>query len=91
MEQGHHPEQPSAWHTLDPDEVWQRLDSSERGLSAAEALRRLAAQGSNSLPAARRPSVLRRLLGQFHNLPQEIWDAHRRVAAEVEAAVEARQ
>ena len=30
-------------------------------------------------------------LGQFHNLPQEIWDAHRRVAAEVEAAVEARQ
>ncbi|WP_291010999.1 HAD-IC family P-type ATPase [Hydrogenophaga sp.] len=71
MEQSpRHPEQalPPAWHTLGPDEVWQRLDSSERGLSAAEALRRLAAQGPNSLPVARRSSALRRLLGQFHNL-----------------------
>ncbi len=58
----------SAWHTLDPDAVWQRLDSSDSGLSAAEARRRLAQHGPNRLPAARRPSALRRLLGQFNNL-----------------------
>lgn len=68
MEQATHPENPPAWHTLNHDDVWQRLDSSERGLSAAEAQRRLAAQGPNRLPAPRRPSALRRLLGQFHNL-----------------------
>jgi magnesium-transporting ATPase (P-type) len=59
---------PEAWHTLEPGEVWQRLHSSEEGLSAAEAQRRLTAQGPNRLPAARRPNALRRLLGQFHNL-----------------------
>ena len=63
-----HPENPPAWHALRLDEVWQRLGSGEQGLSAAEARRRLAAQGPNRLPAARRPSALRRLLGQFHNL-----------------------
>ena len=71
MEQSpRHPEQaPStAWHTLEPGEVWERLDSTERGLGASEARRRLVAQGPNRLPAARRPSALRRLLSQFHNL-----------------------
>ncbi len=68
MAQRSNTESPSTWHTLNPDEVWQRLGSSERGLSAAEAQRRLQAHGPNRLPQRAAPAALRRLLGQFHNL-----------------------
>ena len=39
----------------------------ERGLTEAEAARRLARHGGNVLPAPRRPGRLRRLAVQFHN------------------------
>lgn len=62
-------EQPStAWHTLAPQAVATELGSSPQGLAQTEAERRLAQHGPNRLPAARRPGVVRRLLGQFNNL-----------------------
>jgi magnesium-transporting ATPase (P-type) len=59
---------PVAWHALTSEKVQQALESSEEGLAQSEALRRLAQQGPNQLPAASRPSALRRLLGQLNNL-----------------------
>jgi P-type Ca2+ transporter type 2C len=42
------------WHRLGPDEALARLDSSRAGLSAAEAVRRLAAYGPNRVKEATR-------------------------------------
>ncbi|MDT8441383.1 MAG: cation-transporting P-type ATPase [Desulfuromonadales bacterium] len=56
------------WHALAPDEVLQRLDADEAGLSSTEAAERLRAHGPNRLPPPYRQSSLRRFLTQFHNL-----------------------
>ncbi len=57
------------WHQLDAAEVFRRLGSdAERGLSAAEAARRLSEHGLNELQAARRVSALDVLLEQFKNI-----------------------
>lgn len=57
------------WHTLSVAEAGERLQGDlARGLSDAEAARRLVQHGLNSLPQARGRSVLAIFLGQFHSL-----------------------
>jgi magnesium-transporting ATPase (P-type) len=55
-------------HAQPAGQVLAALASSPSGLAAAEAARRLAQDGPNSLPEPPRQSALRRLLLQFHNL-----------------------
>jgi magnesium-transporting ATPase (P-type) len=56
------------WHAMPTEAVDRALNTQADGLSHEEASRRLAAHGPNQLPAAHRPGVLQRLLGQFNNL-----------------------
>jgi len=57
------------WYRLPAAEVLQQLGSSaEKGLTAAEAARRLSAQGPNELQAAHRVSAWSVLLDQFKNV-----------------------
>ena len=65
MDIGH---DPVDWHAVGADEALQALNSTHQGLSDEEAAARLAAHGSNRLPAPPPPSRLRRLALQFHNL-----------------------
>jgi cation-transporting ATPase F len=59
---------PAAHHGLPAHEVVLLLGShTDRGLSADDATERLARYGPNSLPAARGPGLLTRILRQFHN------------------------
>jgi len=58
----------AAWHALAADEAMARLGATASGLGAGEAQRRLARFGRNQLPRAAPPSVLRRLVAQFHNV-----------------------
>lgn len=53
------------WHKLSPAEVFTELGSRERGLSDAEATRRLAEKGPNSLPEARPDGIPSIFLRQF--------------------------
>jgi len=53
---------------LSPEAVFQALASSRRGLSDAEAARRLGTAGANVLPPANRRSVVAELAAQFANL-----------------------
>jgi len=53
------------WHTLDAGEVLQRLGTAADGLTHAEAQRRLARHGPNSLPETRRRSLPVMFIGQF--------------------------
>ena len=56
-----------AWHALPPGECIGLLGSSADGLSAAEARRRLALYGRNSLPRRSRRSLGLLFLGQFRS------------------------
>jgi magnesium-transporting ATPase (P-type) len=57
------------WHSLDTDEVLRALESdAHRGLSGAEARRRLDQHGPNRLREEARESALVRFLKQFHNI-----------------------
>lgn len=56
------------WHALEVEEVLRLLESDRRGLSSSQARARLARFGPNLLPEPPRPSALRRLLRQFHNI-----------------------
>lgn len=56
---------PVAWHALDRTEVEATLETSEAGLTPAEAGMRLARWGPNGLPEAPPPSALSVLLKQF--------------------------
>src|SRR3546814_12784231 len=49
--------------------VLRRLSSSHDGLSEAEAAERMKAHGPNRLPSSPAPSLSRRFLKQFDNLP----------------------
>jgi Ca2+-transporting ATPase len=51
-----------------PAEVFDALESSAQGLTAATAASRLVALGPNELRAAKRPPVIRKVLEQFTNL-----------------------
>ncbi|SHE58038.1 Ca2+-transporting ATPase [Microbulbifer donghaiensis] len=53
------------WHCLPLPELQRRLDSGEGGLTTAEAGRRLAMYGTNSLPQPRPPGFSRLFLRQF--------------------------
>ncbi|MEN8178013.1 MAG: cation-translocating P-type ATPase [Pseudomonadota bacterium] len=57
--------QPADWHSIETDEVLKRLESSVSGLTSADAQRRLAEQGPNTIPERRRRSLLAMLLWQF--------------------------
>ncbi|MBM3578917.1 MAG: HAD-IC family P-type ATPase, partial [Alphaproteobacteria bacterium] len=56
------------WSSARFETVLQRFQSSNEGLSDAEAARRLTQYGRNRLPGARRKSPLLRFLLQFHNV-----------------------
>lgn len=56
------------WHALESGETLTRLDASAAGLDSAEAARRLAEHGPNSLPTPRSDRWWWRLLRQFHNV-----------------------
>jgi Ca2+-transporting ATPase len=57
--------QSKAWYSIEADDVLQHLESSAQGLTTAVAQQRLAKYGPNTLPEARRRSLLMILLGQF--------------------------
>ncbi|BBO33414.1 cation-translocating P-type ATPase [Lacipirellula parvula] len=58
-----------SWHTLPLAEVFKRLDANEtQGLAQADAFRRLAQQGPNTLARAQQRTTLSILLAQFHSL-----------------------
>ena len=59
---------PPAWHTLEAADALRRLNGSERGLTGADAGRRLATHGPNELTASTRDSAWRILLSQFKNV-----------------------
>ena len=59
----------TAWHAVEPDEAAAQLETSvTRGLSRAEAARRLLEHGPNELAAAQRQSPWALLLEQFTNV-----------------------
>ncbi|MCW9059965.1 MAG: cation-transporting P-type ATPase [Gammaproteobacteria bacterium] len=58
----------TAWHSLAGDEVLDRLDATEHGLSSEQVQARLEEYGRNRLPAAERTGPLKRFLLQFHNV-----------------------
>jgi P-type Ca2+ transporter type 2C len=55
------------WHTLDEDELFERLESSKEGLSGEEAKQRFAKTGPHSLEAEEGTSPLKLLARQVHN------------------------
>lgn len=59
---------PMVWHAKDVAEVLTLLNSSEQGLSADEAVKRLSQYGPNRLPRGVRRSVWQRFLSQCHNV-----------------------
>jgi Ca2+-transporting ATPase len=59
---------PAGWHELDGGAVLARLQTDERGLSAAEARQRLLRYGTNELRPRERPHALAMLAGQFRSL-----------------------
>ena len=59
---------PKNWHALDSEEVFNELATDrERGLDAAEVVRRRQLHGSNQLSEAPRPTFLQLLIAQFNN------------------------
>ena len=56
------------WHSLDVAETLTRLDTTETGLTSAEATRRLAVHGPNELVAYARTSPWHTLAAQFRNV-----------------------
>src|SRR5690554_2626011 len=56
-----------AWHAEPDERVLEAMQTSQGGLSADEAARRLGQCGRNVLPAARRQHPLIRFLKHFHN------------------------
>ncbi len=58
-------ETPTAWHSLAPEEVLDRLEVSRAGLDEQEVAARLAKYGANVLPARRPPTLIGIFLRQF--------------------------
>ncbi|MFO8110203.1 MAG: cation-translocating P-type ATPase [Thermoplasmata archaeon] len=57
----------SDWHSVGIEEVYQRLKSSEKGLSHQEAERRLQKYGKNEIPEGKKITPLHILLEQFQD------------------------
>ena len=55
------------WHTLEPQNTLSQLESSERGLSSAQASERLQQYGPNQLQATPPIPKWRKFLAQFTN------------------------
>ncbi|MCD6259020.1 MAG: cation-transporting P-type ATPase [Helicobacteraceae bacterium] len=58
----------NAWHSLDYHDVLEKLESSEQGLSAEDAQKRLEKYGPNKLQEQKKKSAFVRFMLQFHNL-----------------------
>ena len=56
------------WHALPPEQALAALESSQEGVTGAEARARLARFGPNRLPPPKGRSALARFFAQFHNL-----------------------
>jgi magnesium-transporting ATPase (P-type) len=56
------------WHTLSYEQTFDQLDSREKGLTTAEAGKRLSEYGPNRLKPASKKGPLLRFLEQFHNV-----------------------
>jgi Ca2+-transporting ATPase len=56
------------WHTLTQDTAFEQLNSNPKGLTNAEAAKRLVETGPNEIQAAKRVSALEILLEQFKNI-----------------------
>ncbi|MFP3984402.1 MAG: cation-translocating P-type ATPase [Candidatus Bathyarchaeia archaeon] len=59
--------QKNVWHALEIDEILKELETSERGLTSAEAEKRLAKYGANELAEEKRITKLALLLSQLKN------------------------
>ncbi len=59
---------PTPWHALGPDEVLDRLGSTEDGLASAEATARLAVEGPNTVEVAQPISAFRVLWNQLRSV-----------------------
>ena len=57
--------QENVWHALEVEEIFKRLETSERGLTSAEAEKRLAEYGANELEEEKRVTKLALLLHQL--------------------------
>lgn len=57
-----------AWHNQSAEDVLTHLDSSATGLSAQEAVQRLAADGANEIKEGKRISPVQIFLGQFKSI-----------------------
>lgn len=57
-----------AWHARSAEDALRALGSTEAGLDAGEAARRLAIEGPNALAEPERPGLARRLLRQLDNV-----------------------
>ena len=62
------PAESTPWHALDVDETLQRLEADRQGLTAEQAMNRLATFGPNRLTEAKPRSPLARFLAQFRNV-----------------------
>ncbi|MBF0218059.1 MAG: cation-transporting P-type ATPase [Gammaproteobacteria bacterium] len=60
--------EPTIWHAITVDELWQATASQPQGLAASEVALRLQRDGENRLPEAPPRSALMRFLLQFHNV-----------------------
>ncbi|MEX0720438.1 MAG: cation-transporting P-type ATPase [Balneolaceae bacterium] len=56
------------WHSMDADDVLEKLDSSQDGLGQEAAQERLEKYGPNKLPSAQKRTALQRFLAQFNNV-----------------------
>jgi len=56
------------WHAMPVEEAFQKLQTSEKGLSQQEARKRLAGFGPNKLPEYKQKGPVQRFLQQFHNI-----------------------
>lgn len=57
-----------SWHAMDPEETLKELNSTETGLSQAEAQKRLAQFGTNELQKEKRASPIKMFLEQFTDI-----------------------
>ena len=59
--------QKEAWHTKTPEQIFQELSTSEKGLSSSEATQRLKEHGPNELPEERQTPLILKFLKQFNS------------------------